>query len=442
MKSGILSPGDNLRIGSSVKCRVEELLGAGGQGEVYRVTIQGASFALKWYYPETATGSQFETLRVLIEKGTPDTRFLWPTDLLVEKSKPNFGYLMALRAPRFRGISDLLTRRVSSSMRSIVTACINLSDAFLQLHAEGLCYRDISSGNVFFDPDSGDVLICDNDNVGVNGGPTSVLGTPRFMAPEVVRREELPSTQTDLFSLAVLLFLILMNGYPLDGRKEAAIHCFDFAAMVHLYGQEPVFVFDPDDESNRPVEGLHKNVLDFWPLYPAFLRSLFVKSFTDGLRDPVYGRVRETTWRGDLRRLRDSILLCACGAENFYDAEGLKAAGGVMGNCWSCGLPLVLPPRIRIVKPNRSSIVMLNPDSKLFSYHLSDDDAEDVTKALADVSRHPTDATRLGLRNLTDEDWTANLADGSVRVISPGKSLALASGTHIYFGRAEGEIRM
>lgn len=40
--------------------------------------------------------------------------------------------------------------------------------------------------NLFFDPDTGDVLICDNDNVSANGvNHSSVYGTPRFMAPEM-----------------------------------------------------------------------------------------------------------------------------------------------------------------------------------------------------------------------------------------------------------------
>ena len=54
------------------------------------------------------------------------------------------------------------------------------------------------------DPDSGEALICDNDNVAVDKQEQSgVLGTPRFMAPEIVRGEAKPSTQTDLFSLSV-----------------------------------------------------------------------------------------------------------------------------------------------------------------------------------------------------------------------------------------------
>jgi len=42
--------------------------------------------------------------------------------------------------------------RLEISFPALLRACLRLSDAFLSLHARGLCYRDISSGNVFVDP--------------------------------------------------------------------------------------------------------------------------------------------------------------------------------------------------------------------------------------------------------------------------------------------------
>jgi eukaryotic-like serine/threonine-protein kinase len=438
MISGILSPGDKIYITPGTACRVEQLLGAGGQGEVYKVNINGVGFALKWYYRETASTYQWETLRTLIDSGPPDNRFLWPTDLVTEDSKPGFGYLMALREQQYKGIADLLLRKVTPTFRGLSTACLNLADAFLQLHAKGLCYRDISMGNVFFDPSSGSVRVCDNDNVGVNGGPTAILGTPRFMAPEVVRGETLPSTQTDLYSLAVLLFLILVFHHPLDGRRESAIHCLNRAAMEHLYGTDPIFIFDPNDRSNEPDPEYQKNALVFWPLYPAFLKKLFIQSFTEGLKDPVNGRVRETQWRTEMSRLRDSIYYCTCGAENFYDAEALRDAGGNPGNCWNCGRQRQLPPRIRIGK----AVVMLNHNSKLYGHHLDDAKPVRFDTPVGEVTRHPTDPTRWGLRNLSNESWSAVLSDGSVRQIEPMKNLSIVPGTRIHFGAADGEFRI
>jgi serine/threonine protein kinase len=152
------------------------------------------------------------------------------------------------------------------------------------------------------------VRICDNDNVAVTGtAGGGVLGTPRFMAPEIVRGEARPSTDTDLFSLAVLLFYMFALNHPLEGQKEAEIRCFDLPAMNKLYGFEPRFIFDPDDDANRPVPGYHDNALLFWPLYPPFLRDLFTRAFTAGLRDPKNGRVRESEWRKAFVQLRDAI---------------------------------------------------------------------------------------------------------------------------------------
>ena len=133
---------------------------------------------------------------------------------------------------------------------------------------------------MFFDPDTGDVLICDNDNVSANGiDNSSVYGTPRFMAPEIVMGQAKPSRNTDLYSLAVLLFYMFMMGHPLEGKLEAEIKCMDIHAMNKLYGKNPIFIYDPNDKSNRPVKGYQDNVIIYWELYPQVIRDLFIKSF-------------------------------------------------------------------------------------------------------------------------------------------------------------------
>ena len=40
---------------SGNKYTVQKLLGAGGQGEVYAVTLGSQTYALKWYFKHTAT---------------------------------------------------------------------------------------------------------------------------------------------------------------------------------------------------------------------------------------------------------------------------------------------------------------------------------------------------------------------------------------------------
>lgn len=423
---------------SGVALEVQELLGAGGQGEVYRALMNGKECALKWYYPESIIPQQRSNLLYLIRHGAPSDRFLWPIDLV--SSTDSFGYVMPLREKRFRELTELMGREISATFRTLCTVGFELAHNFRLLHVAGLCYRDISWGNVFFDPRTGDTvmntLICDNDNVGVNKESVSgILGTPMFMAPEVVRGDALPSTETDLFSLAVLLFNMLMLSHPLDGKKEAPIHCKDLVAMRWLYGEQPVFIFDPNDSSNRPVRGIHDNALIFWPLYPRFICDLFTQSFTIGLHDPN-ARIVEGVWRKAMVQLRDAIMYCsACQAEIFYDRE--KVGEGGSFTCWRCRRATRLPPRLRV----GNNIIMLNHDIRLYPHHLDSKRPFDFSQPLAEMSHHPTDLKIWGLKNLSQTKWVMTHTDGTNREISPGRSVPLLNGVRIHFGDLSGEVK-
>lgn len=434
----IFKPGDVvLTETSQLPCKVELFLGGGGQGEVYKADLGGKKVALKWYFPSQATPQQRAALETLVKMGAPNDKFLWPLDLTLAENVPGFGYYMPLREPRFKGIVDLMKRRIEPTFRALAKAGFILADSYLQLHAKGLCYRDISFGNVFFDPDTGDTLICDNDNVAVDKRQqVGVLGTPRFMAPEVVRGEALPSTQTDLYSLAVLLFYMFIVHHPLEGKRETAIKCLDLPAMNQLYGTDPLFIFDPNDDSNRPLRGYHDNALDFWPIYPQFLRELFTRAFTVGLKDPQ-ARVRESEWRGAMTQLQDAIFYCArCGAENFYDGDALRTTGK-LSPCWNCHSELLLPPRIRIGK----QLVMLNHDTQLFPHHVDDSRLYDFSAPIAEIVRNPQNPNIWGLKNLSTQKWVITRQDASTQDVEPGRSVTLQTGIRINFGAKEGEIR-
>jgi len=424
---------------SSIACKIERFLGSGGQGEVYQSNMGGKPVALKWYFPQQATPEQKAALEMLIKTGAPNEKFLWPIGLTFSQEIKGFGYIMPLREPCYKSIVDLMKRRIEPSFHALAMAGIELAHSFLQLHAKGLCYRDISFGNVFFNPDTGEIRICDNDNVAIDGEASAgILGTPRFMAPEVVRGEAKPSTQTDLFSLAILLFYMLMIHHPLEGKREAEIKCFDLPAMNKLYGTEPVFIFDPNNDSNRPLRGYHDNARTYWQIYPQFLQDIFTKAFTDGIRDAHNGRVRESEWRAVMARLRDSILYCGnCGNENFYDIDWLNKSGR-LNPCWSCQKVIRTPPRLRIEK----HIIMLNHDTQLFPHHIDPQNLYDFSKPVAAVNQHPKDPNIWGLKNLSDEKWVITLADGTIKDVEPGQNVMLAKGTEISFGKVKGEIRL
>jgi eukaryotic-like serine/threonine-protein kinase len=434
----ILRPGASVTLQAhQVACEVEHELGSGGQGEVYQVatTVGGERrrHALKWYNPAWATRTQWESLQALIRLDPPSPRFLWPEDVALS-DVGGFGYLMPLRGPEFKGMVELMRGTIAPTFRALTTAVYQLADGFHQLHSAGLCYRDISFGNVFLDAASGDVLICDNDNVGIDGqAAVGVLGTTGFMAPEVVRGETLPSSSTDLYSLSVLLFLLLMVSHPLTGRRETSGGLTDPEADRRMYGEEPLFIWDPDDESNRPDPETHANAIIYWGLYPAALRRLFVQAFTTGLRDPQNGRVRETEWRDLALVLRDAIHYCpVCGNENFWDPE--HPAGTT---CWSCGTTITPPPRLEV----RRDVVLLNHDTKLYGHHLGGE-RRDFGTPQAEVTRHPSRPDVTGLRNLSERRWSVRTGAGSSFAVEPGRSVTLAAGTEIDFGAVRGVIRV
>lgn len=200
--------------------------------------------------------------------------------------------------------------------------------------------------------------------------------------------------------------------------------------MNRLYGTEPLFIFDPQDTSNAPVAGLHDNALVYWALYPPFLRDVFTRAFTTGINDQ-HGRIRENEWRVILINLRDSLFYCGCGAQNFYETDSVK-------QCWACNKDLVYPPRLRI----NNAVVMLNHDTKLYPHHTDQTQKFNFSEPQAAVNRHPQDPNRWGLQNLSASPWIITLADNSVTLVEPQRSVNLAAGIVINFGNTSAEIHV
>lgn len=431
---GQLKAGTILTSESGNKYIVQKLLGAGGQGEVYDVETGGKHFALKWYYKHTATASQKAILDNLIAKGKPDHSFLWPEDLIYKNTGEPFGYIMELRPARYKSIVDLMKRKADPSFYTLCKVAYNATRGYQKLHETGYSYRDISFGNLFFDPDTGDVLICDNDNVSVNGkDDSSVYGTPRFMAPEIVLGKAKPSRNTDLFSLAVLLFYIFMLNHPLEGKLEADIKCMDIHAMNRLYGTNPVFIFDPDNKTNRPVKGYQDNALIYWDLYPENLKVLFVQAFTVGIGTPSR-RVTENKWLETFANLINGIMICPdCGAEVFYDES--KEQMGVAHTCWGCQSSIAVPAKIVIGK-NKA---ILNANSKLYAHHIYNN--FDIETVVGTVVQNPKNPNLWGIRNEDKVNWTYEKADGTQIPVAPGRTAGIASGVKIRFGQCVGEFK-
>jgi eukaryotic-like serine/threonine-protein kinase len=443
-----LKIGQPLRgITSGLACRVDTFIGEGGQGEVYRIDLDGKPYALKWYNDQVLRMDRGlrHRLQVAIDRGAPSAKFLWPFELASLPDGSRLGYLMPLRRPGYTDLHSLFHETVNPSFRTLATMGCLLTDALFALHAKGLAYRDLNAGNVFFDQASGDIEICDNDNVDVDGAPSLIGGVREFQAPEIVLQQASTSRATDLHSLAVMLFKLLHIGHPLRGKRELDHpNLASDLATRRLYGSEAKFVFDPADDSNRPLPELHARVIGYWGIYPEFLRELFIRAFTEGLFDPAHGRVQETEWRRAMSRLRDSVQTCpGCGAGNFYDAKRVVARQSGFA-CWGCAAELPsAPPRLGIRRVGArhgeapAHVVVLDRGAQLFAHHTA---ASEIDYA-APTGILEIDADRVRLVNCSRSNWSAT-RHGESTTIAPEAAVELTNGLRIRFERTEGEIKM
>jgi DNA-binding helix-hairpin-helix protein with protein kinase domain len=435
-----------LKIGQKLKAEtlkktltVQNKLGEGGQGEVYRVTDGKTYYALKWYNIEQSTEEQKEAIRHLVNRGAPQKatrqRFIWPIDLIILDNVDQFGYLMRLiDTQRFAELSEVQAlRKPAPSLAALCEISYQIANSYRALHLSGYCYRDIAAGNLMFDPDTGDVLICDNDNIGINRqSQAQVYGTMEYMAPEVVRGDADPSTETDLHSLAVLLFNLWVWHHPLHGEMEYHIRVWDVPAKRRIYGENPVFIFDPKNKDNQlPDELEYETARTRWLLCPAPLQALFTRAFTEGLHNPAQ-RIMEGEWQGLFLQLKDAAIACPkCRAENLW------WQGQTTLNCWHCQTAITIPPKL--VFANGQHTVLLNRKTKLFQRHIQAT-TKTPNKLIGEIVQNPQNPKVWGIRNLTEKAWTAKFPDGSLKPVEPQRAAPLKLGLKLSIGGTEVEI--
>ncbi|MCL1936197.1 MAG: serine/threonine-protein kinase [Defluviitaleaceae bacterium] len=434
MSNTLININTRLDIGDNDICIVESFLGGGGQGEVYMISTSKGKFALKWYFKRNQTKFLKNSLKELINRGSPNHTFLWPIQIV--EYKGHFGYIMNLRPDNYKKSQKLLDREFSLTYTSVCNAVLSLCDSFRKLHVKGLSYQDISWGNLFIDPINGEILICDNDNVSVHGqGKVGISGTYGFMAPEIVRGDHGPDQYSDLFSLAVLMFQLLFLEHPFNGKRWTKIACWDDFAKKKLYGTEPIFIFDPNNLENRPMPGVQDNAEIFWNMYPDYIKNNFIKVFTKGLIDRENGRLMEEIWMDSFRKLKENIFPCPyCGRENI-------ACENINTVCWgsNCKKKLDNPPKIKISIGKRERYIVLNKDTKLYSYQLEGGgyDENFANKVVGEVTKSPSG--KWGIRNLTNYNWNYTIGDIKKQV-EPNKAFVLTNNIEIDFGKSKGII--
>jgi len=109
--------------------------------------------------------------------------------------------------------------------REAVAVGIDLCQALAAVHAADLVHGDVKAQNVMREK-GGRIVLMDFGAGRVQGASAiGVAGTPMYLAPEVLAGEP-PTTQSDLYSLGVLLFYLLTGQFPytsvdLEGLRAA-----------------------------------------------------------------------------------------------------------------------------------------------------------------------------------------------------------------------------
>ena len=195
-----------------------------------------------------------------------------------------------------------LDARERGNWLSYFRVSILISRAVRRMHAAGLAHSDLSYKNVLVDPSGGNACLIDIDGLVVPGKfPPDVVGTPDFIAPEVLKtthlkvgdpKKNLPRIETDRHALAVLIYMYLLYRHPLRGRK---VHDADPQKDELLsMGDKALFVEHPTDKSNRPnLKEVKPSDLPWadvdklpYTICGPYLKTLFDRAFIDGLHEP------------------------------------------------------------------------------------------------------------------------------------------------------------
>ena len=203
---------------------------------------------------------------------------------------------------------------------------ISISRAVRRMHAAGLAHSDLSYKNVLIDPVTGSACVIDVDGLVVPGKyPPDVVGTPDFIAPEVVMTNHLskenpsrnlPNIATDKHALAVLIYMYLLYRHPLRGGK---IHDMNDPQKDENLGmgERALFIEHPTDHSNAVRSNQLKASQLPWAdptqisykVTGPYLTELFNKSLIEGLHDPSK-RPSANDWETALVKTVDLIQPC------------------------------------------------------------------------------------------------------------------------------------
>ncbi|PQJ12700.1 hypothetical protein CJD36_002850 [Flavipsychrobacter stenotrophus] len=256
-------------------------LGRGGEGTVYELQNDG-SRVLK-QYNEPLSPLQIQKLQTMVGMRNPaiEAYAAWPSALVADDKGTVCGFIMKKLTgfvPLHMIFSPLDRKKMfpDKGYNFLVHVARNLATAFHKLHEAGLVVGDVNEGNILINA-NGLVSFIDCDSFQVKnetGYFFCEVGVPRYTPPELLARQSFDNvvrtTNTDSFSLAILIFQLLFLGrHPFAGRnksamdidEETAIKLHEFAYSLTSRKKKLFPPFDSFDINNltQPLmDAFHK----------------------------------------------------------------------------------------------------------------------------------------------------------------------------------------
>jgi len=290
-------------------------IGVGGEARVLGIRWDPGLVAKLYHRP---TLEHARKLALMME--TPPTlpagaSIAWPLDLLTDPRGVRFaGFLMPrAEGPRVFEFYNPVSRRRTAPLfdwARLHRVGANLAAAFDALHAAGYVVGDVNESNILVHPADASVTLVDADSMQVRGhGPRelyrSKVGKAEFTPPELQGTHFADvdrAAEHDRFGLAVLLFLLLMEGtHPFAARYPDGV---EVPPVEERIGGGMFPHARPGDDCRPP-----RMAPPFFSLAPA-VQALFMRAFAQGHADPA-ARPTAAEWAAALAQAEAQLATCA-----------------------------------------------------------------------------------------------------------------------------------